>query len=173
MDGRSKVNGEPQSMKTLLLAILLCPTISFARLGETEQQLTARFGPPSSRSKELTLAQGRTIEFGTSLFYRPDDWIVSVVIVDGRSVQEYYVKKGDWSEEQFSTVLTSSSEGSSWKDVSKEVSRKSAREWQRADGAVAKWQLGQGMSVTNPAYVKAKAKAVDKAKEDAARIPKI
>jgi hypothetical protein len=82
-------------------------------------------------------------------------------------------KPGDWTDDQFTTILTSNAQGTRWADVSKDSVRKLVREWRRTDGAIAIWQMGVGMSVTNPAYQRAKDKAEANAKADAARLPKI
>ena len=155
------------------LLFLALPLLAFARLGETEQQLTGRFGAAVSRGKEITLAQGKIVEFGSTLTFRQGDWTISSVIIDGRCAREVYQKSGDWTEDQFITVLTSNAQGAKWTDVSKGLVRKLAREWRREDGATAGWQMGAAMTVTHPAYRRAKENAEAKAKADAARIPKI
>jgi hypothetical protein len=157
---------------TFFISFIL-PVIALARLGETEQQLTARFGEPFSRSKEITLTQGKIVDFGSHLTYRQGDWLIECSIIEGRSARESYYKPGDWTEDQFITVLTSNGQGERWTDVSKEQIRKLFREWRRNDGATAEWHLGQSMIVTNPAYLRAKEQAEAKAKADAGRIPKI
>jgi len=156
-----------------LLLLSLLPSIAFARLGETEKQLTARFGAVVSRAKEITLTQGKIIEFGLKLTFRRGDWSIECSIIDGRSAREVYYKPGDWTEDQFTTVLASNAQGARWTDISNVAARKFAREWRREDGASATWQMGVAMSVTHPAYRRAKEKAEAKAKADAARIPKI
>jgi hypothetical protein len=153
--------------------LLLLPSLAFARLGETETQLSARFGAPASRANEITLTQGKIVEFGLKLTFRQDDWTIESAIIDGRCARETYHKPGDWTDDQFTTILTSNAQGTRWADVSKDSVRKLVREWRRTDGAIAIWQMGVGMSVTHPAYQRAKDKAEANAKTDAARLPKI
>jgi len=160
-----------KSYPWLLLVIL--PSLAFARLGETQAQLVERFGAASSRAKEITLTQGKIIDFGVKLTFREGDWRIECSIIDGRCAREVYYKSGDWTEDQFTTVLTSNAQGAKWTDISKESVRKLAREWRREDGATAIWQMGVAMSVTHPAYRRAKDNAEAKAKADAGRIPKI
>ncbi|MBS0631651.1 MAG: hypothetical protein JSS11_07030 [Verrucomicrobia bacterium] len=153
--------------------LFLLPASLFARLGEREAELTARFGPPLSRAKETTAQHGRVVEFGVRLNYRQGDWFITCVIVDGRSAREFYNKGDEWTEDQFTTVLAANSQGARWTDISKPSTLKLAREWRRADGATASWQKIQGMDVIQPAYVRARNLAEAKAKAEASRIPKI
>ena len=155
------------------LLLLLFPSLTLARLGETEQELVARFGGPASRAKEITLTQGKIIDFGSKLTFRQGDWTIVCAIIDGRSAREVYHKRGEWTEDQFTTVLTSNGQGAKWTDISKPSVRKLAREWRREDGAKAIWRMGVAMSVTQPAYERAKVNAEAKAKSDASRLPKI
>ena len=47
------------------------------------------------------------------------------------------------------------------------------RDWRREDGATASWQMLGAMTVTTPAYERAKNLAEAKAKAAASRIPKL
>lgn len=157
----------------LCLLLFLLPTLALARLGETEAQLTARFGPAVSRAKETTIAQGKFVEFGLKLTYRQNDWQIECALIDGRSARETYYKPGEWTDDQFTTVLTANGQGARWTDLSKELTRKLARDWRRADGATASWKMTGSLCVTHPAYVRAKDLAEAKAKAAASRLPKI
>jgi hypothetical protein len=157
----------------LYVLLVVLPSVAFARLGETESELVGRFGAATSRSKEITLTQGKVVDFGVKLTFRQGDWTIECAIIDGRSAREVYHHPGDWTQDQFTTVLASNAQGAKWADVSKESVRKLARKWRREDGATAIWQMGVAMSITHPAYARAKANAEAKAKSDAERIPKI
>lgn len=157
----------------LLLLLCLLPSTILARLGETETQLVARFGPAVSRTKEITIAQGKFIEFGVKLTFQQNDWRISCAIVEGRSARETYSHSGDWTENQFATVLTANAQGTRWTDISKDQMGKFVREWRRTDGGMARWKRGDGMEVTHPTYLRAKDLAEKKAKAAAAHIPKI
>ena len=156
-----------------VLLILFFPYQSYARLGETPAELSARFGAPIQTGKEITPTQGRFIEFGETLTFRQGDWTVTCTVIDGRSAREKYSKPGDWTEDQFTTVLTSNAQGAKWTDVSKDMIKKLAREWHRTDSAQAVWQMGVGMTVTHPAFDLAKKNAEAKAKAEASKLPNI
>jgi hypothetical protein len=151
----------------------MAPFLAFAHLGDTEQQLIARFGPPLSRGHDLTLTQGKVIEFGSKLSFRQGDWAIECIVIDSRCARVTYSKPGEWSEDQLVAVLTSNAQGGQWTDNSKEMVKKLARDWRRSDGAVATWRMGVSMVVTNPAYDRAKQIVELKAKADASRIPNL
>lgn len=159
-------------MRPLVLLLLIAPALAHARLGEKEEQLTARFGTPVGRTSENTMAQGKILEFGYRLTYRQEEWTITVVIVDGRSVQESYHKPGDWTDAQITAVLNSNTQGAKWTDETPPSARKFARKWRRSDGGGASWSQS-GITVTHPAYQKAKDLAATKAKAAAAKVPKI
>jgi len=157
----------------LLSAIIALSACAYGRLGESEQELTKRFGSPALKGNEITLTQGKIVEFGSKLTFRQGDWTIECAIIDGRCARIVYSHPGDWSEDQFTTVLSGNSQGAGWTDISKEMTKKLAREWRRTDAAIAVWHMGTGMIVTNPAYDRAKQKAEARAKADSAQIPKI
>jgi len=154
----------------LAIVVLLLPLSAHARLGETERELIARFGQPDSRSNEYVSAQGNTFAFCPKLTFRQDDWYINCDMVDGRCVRIAYYKRGDWTEDQFLTVLTVNAQGARWTEVER---RQFVREWKREDGTIAHWQAGQSFFITTPAFERAKQAAV--AKENAAvrQIPKL
>lgn len=156
-----------------LLFLIALPIFVYGRLGETEQELVARFGPPISKLNESTLTQGKVVEFGSKIGFRQGEWTIESVLIEGRCAKEVYSKVGDWTDDQIRAVLTSNSQGEGWADVSKDSTKWLVREWHRTDGAVALWQKGVGMTVIHSAYDRAKQKAEAKAKADASRIPKI
>lgn len=152
----------------------ILPAIAFARLGETEAELVARFGAAASKGTESAFAQGKFLKFGTTLRFRQGDWSIVCTLIDGRSCKENYQKSGEWTEEQFATVLNSNAQGAKWTMTSKPALKSSSREWKRSDGATATWsRMGTGITVTHPAYRRAKEVLEAKAKAEAARVPKI
>jgi hypothetical protein len=157
----------------LLFWMVTIPLVCFGRLGETESELSARFGAPASRGDENIPTQGRVVAFGSRLNFRQGDWTIGCSIIEGRCAKEIYSKGGDWTEDQFAAVLTSNSQGEIWTDISKEMTKKMLREWRRGDGGTAIWRMGIGMVVANPAYDRAKLKAENKAKADASQVPRI
>lgn len=165
----------PFAMRKTALALTvpgLLATAAFARLGETEAELVRRFGAPSSRAAERIAAQGKFHEIGSQLRFRDGDWRIESAIIDGRSARETYTKVGEWTEEQFLTVLASNAQGGKWTLASKDSMKKAVREWRRSDGATAVWRVGT-LVVTHPAFDRAKSLAEAKAKAAAARTPNL
>jgi hypothetical protein len=146
---------------------------SWARLGETERELIARFGEPTMRGQHSIIAQGRIIPLGPQLHFREGDWRIVCDMIDGRCLRIGYGKGGDWTEEQFQTVLAANSQGSRWTETSNTKMAKLQRSWRRSDGSDAKWMSVSGITLTWDAYTKAKAKAEERARVEAARKPKI
>jgi len=163
-------------MKTLIfltITALLLPIAAQARLGDTESELVARFGQPVARSKALITTQGRTIELGPELSFRQDDWFIISDLIDGRCARISYSKRGEWTDEQILTVLTVNAQGAKWADVSNPHLRNLSRDWKRDDGATAHWQQNMSLSITTPAYERAKQTAEAKAKAEASKMPRL
>jgi hypothetical protein len=163
-------------VKTIQLGLsilLFSPIALFGRLGETEQQLTARFGTPVQRAQEIELAQGKVLVFGESLTFKQKGWSIVSVIIEGKCTREVYIKSGDWTQEQLSLILSSNAQGESWFETSQDLTKSLTRKWHRSDGADATWLLSGSMVVTHPAYERAKKNAADRAKADAAQLPNI
>ena len=156
----------------LILGLWALPVGAWARLGETEAQLVARFGAPTNRTDEITPAQGKWLVFGRRLYFRQGDWSIQCVVVDERCAKEVYQKPGDWTEDQFKAILSSEAQGARWTDRSQEGVKKLRREWRRADGATALWDTLSGMAVTHPAYLRAKQRVEEKAKAEASKVPR-
>lgn len=159
--------------RLILICSLFLTSSAFARLGETEAEMNARFGKPTSRSKHSIITQGAIREVGPALHYRQDDWIIQANLVDGRCVAISYSKRGDWTEDQIQLVLGSNSQGAAWTETTNPSIKKLQRSWKRADGGTAEWKIGQAMSLVSPAYARAKAVVEAKAKAEASRKPKI
>jgi hypothetical protein len=155
----------------ILVFIVCCPSISNARLGETEAELVKRFGPPRSRGGEKTMGDGRIVDLGPRLGFSQDEWSIISVLIDGRVARESYSKPGKWTEDQIKTVLTANAQGATWIEITKHAGSIS-RSWRRSDGATASWS-GSGMELTHPAYVKAEQIARAKAKAKSGHVPKI
>jgi len=160
-------------LKALILLLGLIPLCAHARLGQTPDQLEQRFGEPVGSNNDMIIAQGKMIALCLILTFKQDDWFISCHIIDGRSAQESYRKKGDWTEDQIQLVLTSNAQGAKWTEITKPATKNLKREWQREDGATALWRQGQGIDVTHPAYPLAKQRAQDKAKANASRLPNL
>lgn len=159
-------------MKTRAVSLLFLASSSllWGRLGETEKELVARFGQPISRSKHAISAQGKTWELGPKLTFKQEEWQITSELVDGRVVRANYQKRGEWTPEQIQTVLAANAQGATWIETSK-GGGKYSRTWKRTDGAVADSYIG--ISLTTPAYTRAKEQAEAKAKVEVSRTPKI
>ena len=143
-----------------------------ARLGETPEQLTNRFGQPTGRSDENITSQGRVYKIGDNYGFEQEDWRIRSVIIDGRCAKISYTKSGEWTEDQIRTVLAGSAQGDTWMLVSKPAYMKFQRRWTRSDKAVAEWNAN-AFTITHPAYDRAEEIAKAKAKADASRKPNI
>lgn len=162
-------------MKSFALVVLALSFVGNmqARVGETEKELIARFGNPVSRSTHAIMAQGKMWVLGPQLNFTQDDWRISCDIVDGRVARESYGKAGEWTEEQFRTVLTANAQGERWTEITVAAEKPVIRRWRRVDGATVVWMNGSGVTVVVPAYDRAKGIAEAKAKADAAKRAKI
>ncbi len=157
----------------IVLLISACGLTLHARLGETEAELIQRFGKPTLTGKDTIIAQGQIIPLGVSHTFKQDDWLIMVTVIDDRCAKIKYYHRGEWTEEQFQTVLTANAQGAKWKDISTPASSKMIRKWQREDRGSALWQSTEGIVLQNPAYDRAKAELEAKAKSKARQIPKI
>lgn len=160
--------------RLMLLALPLAVNVTpaSARLGETEREMFARFGPPTSSSKHSMVSQGRVHEVGPSFSFQQDGWRIRADVVDGRCVRISYAKTGDWTEEQVQLVLNANSQGAAWTETGRPGARKVQRTWQRSDGAQAHWS-GVGMQLVTPAYDRAKQVIEAKAKAASGQKPRI
>lgn len=156
--------------RTVFALFFVCAAPLWARLGETEKELVARFGEALARSKHSIFAQGKLWEVGPSLVFKQDDWRISSDLIDDRVVREHYSKVGTWTSEQIQAVLAANSQGATWTETTK-GNRMFARTWKRADGATADW--GNGILITTPAYKRATELIEAKARAGASRTPKI
>lgn len=157
----------------LFLYLLLLTSTSYARLGETENQLIERFGAPVLRAKHQIIAQGKMIDLGPRLLFREGDWRIACDLIDGKCARITYTKPGDWTEDQVQLVLSNNAQGAKWSETSKPGAAKMLRDWKRSDGSVARWSRPEGFTVTWDFYLKAKARAEERARVEASRKPKI
>lgn len=153
--------------------VLLSVLRADARLGETEAELTARFGPATGHSKHVIFAQGKFIELGPEFIFRQGDWSICCDLVNGKCMRISYSKPGDWSEDQIRLVLNTNNQGASWTETTKPSMASLQRTWKRSDGSTATWLKGVTMSLVWQAYDVAKAKVEERAKVAAKAKPKI
>jgi hypothetical protein len=117
-----------------------------ARIGDTEIQLTKRYGTPIRQT-------GGAIR---ALTYSFDGWLATCDFFNGVCLRVCYSKPGEWTEETFEKLLGANGDPSGWSDCGSPNLKKLTRTWKRDDGTVANWVVGS-LSVTSPSYEKAKA----------------
>ncbi len=163
-----------QEMHPTLLVILFltfAPLSLPARLGETDEELRKRFGSPKATGPEKLYLQGKAYDLGLVLTFQQQDWTIQSTVIDGRSVREFYTKRGEWTESQIATVLTSNAQGLKWTEATK-GDRRLLRRWRREDGATAEWTLNR-MTVIHPAHSRAVIVLEAKAKAEVSRPARI
>lgn len=157
-------------MRYLIILLALC-SVASARLGETREELVARYGAVRQETNHATIIQGRTQIMGPSFQFSKDEWLVRCDMIDGRCVRISYARKGGWSQEQIEATLNENSQGIVWMEGVKLGKR--SREWDRADGVKAHWESsGSRMDFTSPEYVKAQRKLEMELKQKAQEKPK-
>jgi hypothetical protein len=101
----------------LLLTLLAATATAHARIGETVEQLDARYGKPTRTTAGPTGAarfEKRT--------YKNEGLTIEVFVYVGRSHQEIYkMPEGELSPEQVQKILEDNSFGSKWERTSFEV----------------------------------------------------
>jgi hypothetical protein len=153
----------------LFLSLTVCTSL-VARLGETEAELVKRFGKVVQRRAEAIPAQGKMVRIGERLIFHSDDWGINVVMISGRCGYIRYSKPGEWTEAQFTSLLTSNAGSYSWREDSK--SRKGNRLWIRDDGTRATWGGYAGLVVTGRTYESAVEAAKKVAKDKSSQVPR-
>jgi len=89
--------------RALIIAVLfLAANTAQARLGETADQLTARYG------------QGTGVGTNVQTFHK-QNWTITVWLKDGVSAAEQYQKVGGPSDDDINTLLSNNAQGQTWK----------------------------------------------------------
>ncbi len=122
-----------------------------ARLGETVDQLTARYGPGGT-------AGAPTADFPVSVkIFHKQNWTIIVSFIDGLSVGEKYQKPGGVDDASVQTLLDINAEGHTWNLTQSGPSFMASliptpnavgKKWGRDDGAVATLQAGMRIFFT-------------------------
>jgi hypothetical protein len=131
------------SMNQQLLALLLgfaLATRAEARLGDTQDQLVARYGPGAN-------AGAATAAYPVSVMtFHKQNWYIIVKLINGISVGESFQKQGGPTDEDVTTLLALNSEGHEWKSATPNQTALQSlfhsfaterKAWQRDDGAYA------------------------------------
>lgn len=140
--------------KLLVLALAFVATTAFAQVGETEKELTARYGAVVSRQPARKSAQGKMSIYGERLIFKTDDWNVTAVIIGGRCEELTYLKDGTWSEVQFQFLLELNGGRKQWTEQ-KTRNPDNHREWLRRDKTTGSWSVFGGFVVRTPAAERA------------------
>ncbi len=99
---------------------LIAPLIGHARIGETQKEITARYGE-GKKAETQRLAGAETFA------YTNKDYYIEVVILDGKSVLEIFARKGGTTEAAIQELLQMNSiPGSTWRF------EKKANRWERS-----------------------------------------
>lgn len=117
-----------------------------ARIGDSETQLTRRYGTPVRQVNGAIRA----------LTYSFDGWLVTCDFANGVCVRVCYSRNGEWTEATFDKLLDANGDRSNWSDCGSPNLKNLMRSWKREDGTVANWVVGS-LSITSPGYEKAKA----------------
>lgn len=155
----------------LFLAILILATPLFGRLGDTKAELIERLGPVRTTSKHFVTAQGKIIPLGPNYSFQKDGWMIECDLIDDRCARIRYHKKGEWTEQQLTLLLTNNAESGRWSET--KASTKMIREWLRSDRSRATWKFTGVLEITSLAYLAAEANAQAQAKSDATKLPNL
>ena len=153
------------------LAILLLATPLFARLGDTKAELVERLGPVRTTSKHFVTAQGKIIPLGPNYSFQKDGWMIECDLIDDRCARIRYHKKGEWTEQQVTLLLSNNAESKPWSET--KASTKMIREWLRSDRATATWKFTGVLEISSPVYLAAEARVQAQAKSDATKLPSL
>ncbi len=88
----------------ILLTALFSTSSMQARVGETQKEISARYGE-GKKAQTQRLAGGETFE------YRKNDFYVEVVLLDGKSVLEIYAHRQGTTDDVIKEILKTNSTG--------------------------------------------------------------
>lgn len=136
-----------------VLVFALVAASAVGRVGETEQELVARYGAVTNRQPARKAVQGRMNIYGERLGFKFEFWTVSAVIVAGRCEEITYTLAGKWTEPHFRRLLEINGGWTEWTEQ-KTRNPDNHRAWQRRDQATADWGLS-GFMIRTPAAERA------------------
>jgi len=133
-------------MKPILFALgtlVLVSSSAFARLGETEEDLAARYGQPTSKPIDLAPAYQEYLGIASehaprTLTYKKDGFSIEVCFIGGHSERETLSRQTtDLSLEETQQFLDLNARGAQWKVVRKRLNKEG--------GSIpVGWELNQG-----------------------------
>jgi len=139
-------------LRCLLILLFLPGLVAVGRVGDTEPELTARYGAVTSRQPARKSVKGQLLIYGERLGFRFEFWTVSAVITAGRCEEIEYTLTGKWTEPHFRRLLEINGGWTEWTEQ-KTRNPDNHRAWQRHDQATADWGLS-GFTVREAAKQK-------------------
>ncbi len=136
-----------------VLVFALVAATAVGRVGETEQELVARYGAVTNRQPARKSVQGRMNIYGERLGFKFEFWTVSAVIVAGRCEEITYTLAGKWTEPHFRRLLEINGGWTEWTEQ-KTRNPDNHRQWLRRDQTTASWGLS-GFMIRTPAAERA------------------
>lgn len=136
-----------------VLVFALVALTAVGRVGETEQELVARYGAVTNRQPARKAVQGRMNIYGERLGFKFEFWTVSAVIIAGRCEEITYSLTGKWTEPHFRRLLEINGGWTEWTEQ-KTRNPDNHRQWLRRDQTTASWGLTGFMIRTTAAMPK-------------------
>lgn len=150
------MNRRPLHFRTTILLTLAAalpisnPNRALAQLGQTEAQLTARYGKPVLRSADMIAEQGKVQKIGDRLSFRVDDLNLTAVMMSGHCVSLRYTRTGVLTDAQIRQLLDLNGGFTEWREQ-KSTAPRIFRDWKRSDEAIASWRQ-HTLTLSTPAY---------------------
>lgn len=109
----------------ILLSLFLFPISSNARLGETPEQLIARFGTPIRKNDVPTFQNAVNMGFISG------NYEIRVLLIDGIAERVSYVKKTMFEGDELPQIMQNNSQGFTWGNP---YDKSGYTAWDRSDG---------------------------------------
>lgn len=127
---------------------------AFARVGDSEPELVARYGAVVNRQPARKAVQGKMHIYGERLTFRFEFWTVSAIVIAGRCEEANYTSEGRWIDPHFRRLLEINGGWTAWTEQ-KTRNPDNHRAWLRRDKTAATWGLS-GFMIRTPAAEQAR-----------------